>query len=194
MLFHRVGLVFFSGRAKSEAFAREADSFLRARGCKTVFPVAETDSGKLDLIITFGGDGTLLAGAGLAVKNNAPLLGVNLGTVGFLTEAEPSALEDVLTGIIDGKYQTEQRSLLHIKNEKTGEEFTALNDAVITRGGYARIIQINSFVDGKRLRLTSYSSTIIRHATITRNRYGLSLILLFCCPLIPDVIINPLGE
>ena len=149
MLFHRVGLVFFSGRAKSEAFAREADSFLRARGCKTVFPVAETDSGKLDLIITFGGDGTLLAGAGLAVKNNAPLLGVNLGTVGFLTEAEPSALEDVLTGIIDGKYQTEQRSLLHIKNEKTGEEFTALNDAVITRGGYARIIQINSFVDGK---------------------------------------------
>ena len=148
-MFHRVGLVFFSGKAKSEAAANKAQRFLKTMGCETVFPFADADPGRLDLVITFGGDGTLLAGAGLALKNDVPLLGFNLGTVGFLTEAEPSALEDVLTKIINGRYQTEQRSLLNIQNEKTGAVYTALNDAVITRGGYARIIQISSYVNGK---------------------------------------------
>lgn len=105
---------------------------------------------KPDLILTFGGDGTLLIGARFAVKYDIPLLGINMGTIGFLTEAEPEHLPDALQALMDGQYRTEERMLLSVCHIKTGKRFSALNDVVITRGGYARLIRVECTVNGEQ--------------------------------------------
>ena len=101
-----------------------------------------------DLILTFGGDGTLLLGARYAMRFDVPLLGINLGTVGFLTETVPGRLEESLESVFHSRYQLENRSVLRVLNLRSGEEYYALNDVVISRGGYARLIRVDAYVNG----------------------------------------------
>ena len=74
-------------------------------------------------------------------------MGINLGTVGFLTEEEPEHLSECLQAILNHEYQMEERFLLQVVMKRTGETFHALNDAVITRGGFARLIQVECTVN-----------------------------------------------
>ncbi len=148
-MFSKVGLVCHSRRADAAEAAEKAAVFLRERGVSVFNPLSEESGEHPDLILTFGGDGTLLSGAGLAIRENCPLLGFNLGTVGFLTEEDPRGLEEALTALFEGRFRTEERSLLRVCNEKTEEEFFALNDAVVTRGGFARLIRVESHVNGE---------------------------------------------
>lgn len=143
------GLVLNRQNSKAVQYAEKAASFLHAHGVQTFDPQAVEAGEQPGLIITFGGDGTLLMGAGYAMQYDIPLLGINLGTVGFLTEEDPDHLEEALGSIIRGQYQIETRSLLRVLNTRTGESFYALNDAVITRGGYARLIRVDTSVNGK---------------------------------------------
>ena len=144
MMFQRIVLV-HSGREEAVALAGQAEKLLRRRGAEVIVPDAETEIPTPDLILTFGGDGTLLAGARQAMRQNAPLLGFNLGTVGFLTEEEPGRLEQALEALWQGDFQMDDRSLLAVKSP-FGTDL-ALNDAVITRGGFARLIRVDSFVN-----------------------------------------------
>ena len=128
--------------------ARTAEYFFSDHGVFTAYLQQNGGQARdMDLILTFGGDGTFLAGARFAVKYDIPLLGINLGTVGFLTEEEPEHLTECLTAILNGEFQTEERFLLNILNSKTGEHYLALNDAVITRGGFARLIRVECRVN-----------------------------------------------
>ena len=131
--------------------AGTAESYLNAHGIECIFPDSgsETLPGCAEIILTFGGDGTLLIGARYAMKYRIPLMGFNLGTTGFLTEEEPERLQEALDAILAGRYETEERMLLDVTNVKTGEHFSALNDAVITRGGYARLIRVECTVSGE---------------------------------------------
>ena len=131
--------------------AGTAESYLNAHGIECIFPDSgsETLPGCAEIILTFGGDGTLLIGARYAMKYHIPLMGFNLGTTGFLTEEEPERLQEALDAILAGRYETEERMLLDVTNVKTGEHFSALNDAVITRGGYARLIRVECTVSGE---------------------------------------------
>ena len=104
------------------------------------------DGGQADLLIALGGDGTVLRAAQEAVRLDVPLLGVNLGNTGFLAEVEPEALEDALTRLTAGDWREERRSLLEVTLGDT--QYLALNDAVLTRGGYARLIRLTISVDG----------------------------------------------
>ncbi len=99
------------------------------------------------LIITFGGDGTLLAGTNSALKYGCPLMGVNMGTVGFLTEGDPSQVDRVFTAVLNGRYTVESRDLLRVWVNGERESFLALNDAVVTRGGFARLIQVETLIN-----------------------------------------------
>ena len=143
------GLILTSQNGSAVECAGRAACFFREHGVRTFDPQKEQAPEDPDMIVSFGGDGTLLIGARYAMYYDIPLLGINLGTVGFLTEEDPGHLEEALGAIIAGEYQLESRSLLHILNPRTGEEFDALNDAVITRGGYARLIRVDASVDGK---------------------------------------------
>ena len=143
------GLILNSKNMNAVQCAGQAETFLHRHHIRTYNPQTEESTVTPDIIITFGGDGTLLIGARYAMKYDIPLLGINLGTVGFLTEEDPDHLNEALEAIIEERYQIESRSLLHISNPETGNEFYALNDAVITRGGYARLIRVDAFVNRK---------------------------------------------
>lgn len=97
-----------------------------------------------DLLICFGGDGTILHASKAATRAGVPILGVNIGTMGFMAELESSELKE-LSRLATGDYTVEERMMLHVKAEHEGQilmEEDALNDAVITKGAVARIIQM----------------------------------------------------
>ena len=102
---------------------------------------------RADVIVSLGGDGTLLRGVQYALDWQAALLGINMGRVGFLTEAEPAEIEAVLAAVIEGSYDIEQRAVLHV--ESGHQHWHALNDVVLSRGGRARLTTINAWVDGE---------------------------------------------
>ncbi|MBI2634855.1 NAD(+)/NADH kinase [Candidatus Peregrinibacteria bacterium] len=109
---------------------------------------------KSDLVITLGGDGTLLKTARYLVKRKTLILGINYGTLGFLTECEPDKMFESLDGIFKGEYHSDRRSLLRVtiyrKNKKI-QTFLALNDAVINQGAFARLIEMDLEVDGRKI-------------------------------------------
>ena len=143
------GLILNSQNGKAVRCAERAAEIFRTYGVTTFDPQREKTALMPDFILTFGGDGTLLTGFRYALEYDCPLMGVNLGTVGFLTEEDPEHLEEALRALMEGRYQFEERSLLKVMNTCTGEIFHALNDAVITRGGYARLIRVDASVNGK---------------------------------------------
>ncbi len=112
----------------------------------------ESDGDPPDLLMTFGGDGTLLRGAQMLGRNEVPVLGINLGRVGFLTATTANNLESVLDAVVRGDYQVEQRRKLDswiVDAEGARREGElAVNDVVVHKTGNTRIIRIRLFVDG----------------------------------------------
>lgn len=110
-----------------------------------------------DMLICFGGDGTILHASKIATAHNIPVLGVNIGTMGFIAELEASELE-LLRKIAVGEYTLEPRSMIDVTLTSGGQTLlreTALNDAVITKGAIARVIQLTVCCDG--VEATSFS-------------------------------------
>ncbi len=104
---------------------------------------------KADLIISLGGDGTLLNIAPLVERADVPILGVNLGALGFITEVAVDELESVLSKTLEGDYEVEQRMTLQIRvqsKKRKPRAFRVLNDAVIAKGARSRIIDLETYV------------------------------------------------
>lgn len=102
-----------------------------------------------DMLICFGGDGTILHAAKAAAEAKIPVLGINIGTMGFMAELESNEM-DLLRRLKDDDYKTESRMMLDVKVMREGQVVfhdTALNDAVITKGAVARIIQLTVVCD-----------------------------------------------
>lgn len=111
----------------------------------------------LDLVVVLGGDGTLLKAVRLYGALEAPILGVNLGGLGFLTEIALEELPLLIEKIFEGDYQTEPRMVLTARIVRGGEDLfplSFLNDVVINKGVLARIIDLETSIDGQFL--TSY--------------------------------------
>ena len=150
----RIGLIVHGGRADAPAYARRAVEALQSAGAqvwaerdaaaKLSLPALE-EIQSVDALVSLGGDGTLLRAVQQAVRLQAPLMGINLGRVGFLTETEPERLEEAAQALVAGRYTLEERSLLHAQRERTGEGYLALNDVVVSRGGYARLINLDAW-------------------------------------------------
>ncbi|HEU5169143.1 MAG TPA: NAD(+)/NADH kinase [Gemmatimonadales bacterium] len=106
----------------------------------------------LDALVTFGGDGTLLRGARLLGSRPTPILGVNLGRVGFLTTATLETLDRALTALVSGDYEVERRQALTASvvgaQGRVRATQTALNDVAIHKGGVARVIRVNVLIEG----------------------------------------------
>ncbi len=127
--------------------------------------VAAEDSQRLieglpgtDVLVVLGGDGTLLraAHAVAAAEADVPILGVNLGKVGFLSKAEAHELEQVLARVLDGDYVLEDRMVLEVRvlpggRDVGGRSFVALNDAAIVRAREARVVRLEVTIDGSHL-------------------------------------------
>ncbi len=154
-----VGLVAKYQEPKAAQMVRWLIPWLKKRGKKVCVENGLARSGaqsctkkelaaKADLIISLGGDGTLLNIAPLVVRPEVPILGVNMGGLGFITEVAVDELEAVLTKTLEGKYEVEKRMTLEIRVIGKGRkhQFRVLNDAVITKGARSRIIDLETYV------------------------------------------------
>ena len=102
-----------------------------------------------DMLVCFGGDGTILHASKAATRVGVPVLGVNIGTMGFIAELESSELP-MLRQIAAGEYQIERRKMLDVAVSRDGnilQRETCLNDVVITKGAVARVVRLSVYCD-----------------------------------------------
>jgi NAD+ kinase len=155
-------------------FARERDIELFVQpdllpGSSDVEPFHPEKVAGLDLLLTLGGDGTLLRAARMAVPHSVPVLGVNLGHLGFLTSLAPGELEEGLRALASGEVVLDERMVLTVCAE--GPDGTvhgsslAMNDAVLHRGGVARMIRMAVFAHGEEVGTYSADGIIIATPT-----------------------------
>ena len=129
---------------------------------------AKKEVARTDLVITLGGDGSLLRAARMAAPYGTLLLGINLGRVGFLSECTPDNWEGALTRLLARDYWVEERLMLHAETLRNGRvigQHEALNDVVISRGTLARVVQLDTWVDGGYLAHYYADGLIISTAT-----------------------------
>ena len=157
--------------------------------------IDRTDIPKLvDVILVFGGDGTFLGVAREACKYGTPILGINLGGLGFLTEVTVDELYPMMERIIDGDYEVEDRQML-ITSIRRGKKnigtYEVLNDVVINKGALARIIDLAIYIEDSHV--TTYKADGIILATPTGSTaYSLSAGGPIVHPGIPVTIITPI--
>ena len=106
---------------------------------------------KADVVLTLGGDGTILRSVQALRSTDIPILGVNLGGLGFLADTAPEALIENVESFIDGKYIIEKRAVLQCSVKGTSKSFIAFNDLVVDKAGFSRVIEIITKVDGNLL-------------------------------------------
>ncbi len=171
--FRRIGVVAKAASREAVHTAHELAEWLRRRGLEVALDEAILRAGRIgqdpplrieedyDLVVVLGGDGTLLSVA-RTLAGKVPILGVNLGNLGFLTEISRGELYPALVQVLAGRFHTETRSLfdidLHRQSGDTGGlpglpalpalRYRVLNDAVITKSALARIIELTLRVDG----------------------------------------------
>ena len=159
-----IGLVFNSGKESAVKIAERLVNFFSARGITTVIPqnladlvvcscesvTEENFLCRAEAIVVLGGDGTLLSAARRVAQAEIPLFGINLGTLGFLTEGELTEMDKAMEILISGKWAVEERMMLLgevIRGGQAVDKFYALNDIVISKGAFARLITIDTYVD-----------------------------------------------
>src|SRR5687768_5887872 len=146
LVFRRIALIGKLRSAETEASLNELRAFLRKRGCE-VLPDGET---KADLAIVIGGDGTMLGAARELVRHHVPLVGMNQGRLGFMTDIGHDDMQSGIGAILDGKYAIEERTLLDaeiLRHGKSVLRTIALNEAVIGKGSQGRLIEFELSVD-----------------------------------------------
>lgn len=185
----RVGVVGHSNYAILGETVARLQAFARREAVSLFFQpdlAAHVDDGELltpevcrdlDLVVTLGGDGTLLRGARLVATHGVPVLGINLGHLGFLTSAPREEIEPALERWRAGDYELDERMALAVHAEDgdgtAGKVHLALNDAVLHKGGAARVIRLS--VSAWRDTVGSYSADGIILATPTGSTaYSLS--------------------
>ncbi|MDP2859797.1 MAG: NAD(+)/NADH kinase [Bacillota bacterium] len=146
-----------------------------------------------DYCVVLGGDGTLLAAVRATAPGQIPLLGVNLGHLGFLTEVETPDLFPTLDKFLRGEFFIERRSMLDIRVEREGgvaSEFSALNEVVVAKGPFARLIRVNIWVDDRYIDTFPGDGLIVSTATGS-TAYSLSAGGPLVSPEVSCILITP---
>jgi len=189
--FSRIALI---GKLKSpeiESSLREMREFLRKRGCE-VLPVGDT---KADLAIVVGGDGTMLTAARELVRHGVPLVGVNQGRVGFMTDIGYDDMQAGVGAILEGNYAVEERTLLDaelVRGNETVLRTLALNEAVIGKGSQGRLIEFDLAIDGEFI-YTLRADGIIVATPTGSTAYALSAQGPILHPAVPALTLVPLN-
>ena len=181
MKIERVGLLQGPHRGKVEAAVLTAAARLRSEGIEVCSDRAEISGGEVlsreaviagsDLLIVCGGDGSILAVARRAAARSVPVMGVNFGQLGFLSEVEAAGLSGALDRVLSGDYEVERRLMLRASWQ--GQEVDALNDIVVRRESSLAVVRADVEVDG--LKLDHYVADGILVSTPTgASAYALS--------------------
>ncbi len=210
----RVGLLPHPGRPGAPALAEEIAAQLRAWGVEPLIgyledvpvPVGdetnyEGDSPfrarllEQDLLIALGGDGSLLRLGHFAGRHGVPMLGINLGRLGFLSEVQPHEWREVLRRVLDGDYWLEERAMLraeHLRATELRGRYDLLNDVVVGRGYFHRPVRLHTSVDGAHLSTYMADGLIVATATGS-TAYGLAVGGPILAPSLRDMLLLPIA-
>jgi NAD+ kinase len=149
----RVGFLLKHDKPEAAEIAQKLAQVAQARGLKTEIATEQLTQ-EVDLLVVPGGDGTLLRGAAQVADRGVPILGVNLGRLGFLSSCKPEDAESALVRALEGQLPLEERlrlrcELLRASGEKVVR--AACNEAVVSQGALARLIEIEAFLDGRKI-------------------------------------------
>jgi len=208
--FSRIALV---GRVKD---ARVADSMaalarhLRSRGLVVLVdetngevelpdgverrPAAEL-AGDADLIVAIGGDGTMLYAAQLAIGRDIPLLGINRGRLGFLTDVSPDQMFESIDAVLQGRYETDTRQLLDARLTRADGPLavcSALNDVVVQRHESGRMVELETWIGGRFVNTHGGDGLVIASSTGS-TAYALSCGGPIIHPSLDAVVIAPIS-
>lgn len=196
--------------------ARRVKDQLEAAGCKVEMlgdcaallqdpengPVSLRGLPEADCLLVLGGDGTILNGARLAAPYGLPLLGINLGQVGFLTEVDIPDIKEALEALLAGSYAIEERMMLEAvvyRGTERVASFIGLNDAVISKGAFARLIKLEMYINEEYVNTYRADGLIVAGPTGS-TAYSLSaggplvapgLELLIITPICPHALWSP---
>ncbi len=179
--FRHIGILHHPKKPESLELAAKMENFLHERGIPDIWRHSAWDSQaigeklpEVDLLITLGGDGTMLRAARLGAAYDVPMLGVKMGRLGFLAEVFPQDWQGPLAKMVDGNYWVEERLMVRVRVEHCEPndggrvircEYDALNDVVLSRGSLARIVQISANLDGGYLTTYTCDGLIVSTAT-----------------------------
>lgn len=179
--FQHIGILHHPLKPDSSGLAKEIATFLRGRGIEEIWLESAWEGEavlehlpNIDLLITLGGDGTLLRAARLGASHGVPMLGVKMGRLGFLAEIMPDNWQTPLINMFEGHYWEEERLMVRARLERathpggpleTVSEHDALNDVVLSRGGLARVVRISMKLDGSYLTTYTCDGLIVSTAT-----------------------------
>jgi len=159
-------------KKESDKVAEEIRTYLEARGKQCIIPdmdedghiVPETIADDIDCAVVIGGDGTLIRASGVLVFEGIPILGVNLGTLGYLTEVEVQHIKPAIDQLLNDDFMIEDRMMLYGKVRGEKREI-ALNDIVLSRSGSLRLLTFNLYVNGEFLNTYHADGIIISTPT-----------------------------
>lgn len=179
--FERIGILYHPKKPESRQLAEEIGEFLRLDGSREIWLESAWEQEAtmahlphVDLLVTLGGDGTLLRAARMGARYDVPMLGVKMGRLGFLAEVQPTDWQGPLQRMLGGDYWIEQRLMVRVRVERpdpvTGESvctcaYDALNDVVLSRGNLARVVRISAELDDSYLTTYTCDGLIVSTAT-----------------------------
>lgn len=178
--FRRIGVLHHPKKSESIELAGAIETLLRSLGIEDIWHESAWDPDgvarhlpNVDLLITLGGDGTLLRAARSGASYEIPMLGVKMGRLGFLAEVMPDHWQEPLRRIVLGDYWVEERLMVRTRVERPSAdggtaiicEHDALNDVVLSRGDVARVVRISAQLDGGYLTEYTCDGLIVSTAT-----------------------------
>lgn len=185
MTVKKIGILYHPMIETAHTLAEKLQQFLTSRGVLVWLcsaweeEKARAELGDTDLILTTGGDGTILRAAHLTLPGQTPITGVNLGKLGFMTELSADEAIDRLPALLAGDGWIDQRAMLQAElslvdqEQESSRTLYALNDVVLARGAIARTVNVEASIDGEPL--TTYKADGVIVATATGSTgYSLS--------------------
>lgn len=202
----RIGIICKAGIPKPVEILKELLPWLRQKGCETFvdtdtastlnmdgFPRSEIPS-LSEIIIVLGGDGTMLSTCRLVADKGVPVLGINIGGLGFITEVQLDKLYETMEKVLSGECPIEERLMLTAQVRRLGEliaEYIVLNEVVINKAALARIIDLETYVNQNYVTTFKADGLIISTPTGS-TAYSLSAGGPILYPTLDNIIITPI--
>ena len=198
-----IGVYTLPGLPEAEAEAVEILGFLQEAGIQTFMCTSRSDEclrrqieeDTVDLMVALGGDGTMLRAGRLCAPHSVPVLGINLGHFGFLTEIERNGWRNLFPQLLEGNFRIEDRMMLkasHRRGSQALAEWQVLNEVVVCRGQFVRPIRVRASVDGYLL--SAYVADGLIAATATGSTaYALAVGGPIMPPELHNILIIPIA-
>ncbi len=192
----KIAVVFPPNRGEASALADKVVKIAEERGIEAILQPKTSVAKDIDFVFSLGGDGTVLYAAKLAYDSCVPVVGVNLGHLGYLAEVEATQINFAIEALVNGKFQIEERMTLSVGVERqNGEDLEpvmALNDAVVERVEPGRTIRITATLNG-RLFVTYTADGIVVATPTGSTAYNLSVRGPIVSPRLDAMILTPIS-